>query len=125
QLRNVFEAHVAGLQLLVIEHAHAAMPDDVVAVEGEVDLFDAMAFGAGAEFGLGAGRAAAEQDVVGSVHDEESIRSASICASVRSPSSSTRWFALPRWPCSSQPSSRPSSPAPPLFLRPSMLPPAR
>ena len=64
QPRHVLEADVARLQLLVIEHADAAVPGDGVAVEGEVHFLDAMALGAGAELRLGAGRAAAEQDHV-------------------------------------------------------------
>ena len=62
------QADVAGLQLLVIEHADAAAARLGVAVEREVHFLDAMALGAGAELGLGAGRGAAEQDVVGFVH---------------------------------------------------------
>ena len=42
----------------------------LVTVEGEVHFLDAVALGAGAELGLGAGRAAAEQNEVGLVHDD-------------------------------------------------------
>jgi hypothetical protein len=35
-----------------------------VTVEGEIDFLDAMTFGARAELGLGAGRAATEQDQI-------------------------------------------------------------
>ena len=48
--------------------ADAAVAVDLVAVEGEVDFFDAVAFGAGAERGFGARRAAAEQNAVGRLH---------------------------------------------------------
>ena len=69
QPRDVLEADVAGLQLFVIEHAHAAPPRLGVAVEREVDFLDAVALGAGAELRLGARRAAAEQNEVVLVHD--------------------------------------------------------
>ena len=62
QPRDVFETDVAGLQLLVIQHAYAPVPRDGVAVEREVHFLDAMPFGAGAEFRFGPRRAAAEQD---------------------------------------------------------------
>jgi hypothetical protein len=68
QLRHVREAHVAVLELLVIEHPHTAMADDLVAVEGEVHLFDAVPLGARAEFSLCAGGSAAEQDAIGRGH---------------------------------------------------------
>src|SRR5581483_10406131 len=64
----VFEAAVARLQLFVIEDAHAALADDLVAVEGEVDFLDAVPLGARAEFGFRPRRAAAEQDAIASVH---------------------------------------------------------
>src|SRR4051812_49160006 len=70
QPRDVLEADVAGLQLLVIEHANAAAARLGVTFEGEVHFFDAVALGAAAELRLGAGRRAAEQDVVGLVHDQ-------------------------------------------------------
>ena len=54
----------------MIEHADAAAADILVSVEGEVHFFDAVALGAGAELGLGAGRGAAEEDEVCFVHDE-------------------------------------------------------
>ena len=59
---EVLQAHVAGLQLLVIQHADAPVPCDVVALEGEVDFIDSTSFSAGAELCLSARRAAAEQD---------------------------------------------------------------
>ena len=62
---DVFEADVAGLQFLVVEDAYAAVPDDLVPVEGEVHLLDAVTLGAGAELGLGARGAATEEDAVG------------------------------------------------------------
>ena len=68
QTRHVLEADVAGLQLLVIQHADAAMADDLVAVEREVHFFDAVAFGAGAELRFGARRAAAEENAVTRIH---------------------------------------------------------
>ena len=74
QPRHVLEADVAGLQLLVIEHADAAAARLLVTVEGEVHLLDAVAFGAGAELGLGPGSGAAEQNEVGLVHDGMSGR---------------------------------------------------
>jgi hypothetical protein len=40
-----------------------------MAVESEIDFLDAMALGAGAELRFGSGGGAAEQDVVGLVHD--------------------------------------------------------
>ena len=52
QPRDVLQADVAGEQLLVIEHAHAAVPIDLVAVEREVHFLDAMTLGAGAEVPL-------------------------------------------------------------------------
>src|SRR5687767_4898524 len=65
QSPDIRQADVTGLQLLVIQDAHAAMAGDFVPLEGEVDLVDAAALGESAELGLGAGRAAAEQDAVG------------------------------------------------------------
>ena len=65
---DVLQADVAGQQFLVIEHAHAAMAVDLVAVEGEVHFLDAVTLGAGAERGFGARRAAAEQNAVGWLH---------------------------------------------------------
>ena len=41
QPRDVLETDVAGLQFLVVQDAHAAVPGDLVAVEREVDLLDA------------------------------------------------------------------------------------
>ena len=64
QPRHVFEADVARLQLLVIEDADAAAAGIGVALEREVHFLDAVALGARAELGLGARRAAAEQDEV-------------------------------------------------------------
>ena len=52
------------LQFLVVEHADAATAVDGVTLEREVDFLDAVALGARAELGLGARRAAAEQDDV-------------------------------------------------------------
>ena len=68
QAREVLEAHVAGLQLLVIEHADAAAAGLGVPVEREVDFLDAVALGTGAELRFGAGGAAAEKNVVGLSH---------------------------------------------------------
>ena len=65
QAGDVLETDVAGLQLLVIEDADAAPARVGVAVEGEVDFFDAVALGAFAERGFGAGGGATEQDAVG------------------------------------------------------------
>ena len=65
---DIFEAHIARLQLFVIEHPHAALPTELVALEREVHLFDQVPFGAGAELGLRARRTAAEQDAVVWLH---------------------------------------------------------
>ena len=43
QPRDVLEADVAAQQLLVVEHAHAAVRADLVAIEREIDFFDAVA----------------------------------------------------------------------------------
>src|SRR5262245_27746928 len=72
---HVFEAHVAALQLFVIQHADAARADVLVPVEREVDFLDAVPFRARAELRLGAGRATAEQDEVGFLHDAVRIPS--------------------------------------------------
>ena len=68
QPRDVFEADVARLQLLVVQDAHAAMAHDLVAVEREVHFLDAVALGAGAELASAPWRAAAEQDAVAWIH---------------------------------------------------------
>ena len=68
QPRDIFEADIAAEELLVVQDANAPVPFDPMAVEGEVDLFDPAAFGVGAEGGLGARRAAAEQDALGCFH---------------------------------------------------------
>ena len=58
----------------MIQDAKAAVPDDGVALEGEVDLVDAVALGLLAEGGLGAGGAAAEQNAVRTIHEESLAR---------------------------------------------------
>src|SRR6185295_16568378 len=68
QARDVGEADVARLQLLMVEDAHPAVAIDFVPLEGEVHFLDAVAFGTGAEFRLRARRAAAEQDGFVSIH---------------------------------------------------------
>src|SRR5688572_2693859 len=52
----------------MIEDADAAVANDLVSLECKVHLFDAVTFRARAELGLGARRAAAEQDTVGCLH---------------------------------------------------------
>src|SRR5690606_1793316 len=64
QPRDVLEADVAGLQLLVREDPQPALPRVVVALERVVHLVDAVALRFLAERRLGARRAAAEQDAV-------------------------------------------------------------
>ena len=68
QPRHVGQADVAGLQLFVIEDADAAVARDLVALEREVHLLDAVALGAGAERRLRPGRAAAEQNAFVTIH---------------------------------------------------------
>jgi hypothetical protein len=51
--RDVLQADVAGQQLLVIEHAHAAVPIDLVTVESEMHFLDAIPLGRGTERGFG------------------------------------------------------------------------
>ena len=62
QLGEVGEAHVALPELGAREDADAAAAGVVVALEGEVDLVDAVALGGGAEGSLGAVGGAAEED---------------------------------------------------------------
>jgi hypothetical protein len=71
QLRDVLQADVAGEQFLVVEHAHATVTADLVAIEGEIDLFDAVTLGTRAELGFSPWRSAAEQDAVGWCHRPE------------------------------------------------------
>src|SRR4030095_9540196 len=61
---HVLEADVARLQLLMIERAEAAPSNLLMPFKGEIHFFNAVAFGARAELGFGAGRAAAEEDAV-------------------------------------------------------------
>src|SRR6185503_666836 len=68
QLADVAEAHVAAPELGVGEDAAPALPDRIVALEGEVHLVDAVALGGGAERRLGTRRTAAEQDAVLAPH---------------------------------------------------------
>ena len=68
QLRDVGEADVAVLELFMIQHANAAPANDLVAVEGEVHLLDAVTLRARAEFSLGALGATGEKDAVARVH---------------------------------------------------------
>src|SRR5439155_11417223 len=68
QAGDVLEADIARFQFFVVEDTYASVPIDLVAIEREIDFLDAMLFGANAECGLGAGRAAAEQNAVASVH---------------------------------------------------------
>ena len=68
QARDVLEADVARLELLVIQHADAAVPRDLVAVEREVDLLDAVPLGRRAELRFRARGAAAEQNALGWLH---------------------------------------------------------
>src|SRR5207247_8283436 len=63
-----FEADVTRLQLLVIQDADAAVPVDLVALEREIHLLDAVVLGARAECRLCSRRAAAEQNAVVSFH---------------------------------------------------------
>jgi hypothetical protein len=63
----------------VIEHAHASLAGDGVAVEREVHFLDAVPLGALAELRFGAWRAAAEQDDVLFSHSRR-ITSALRCA---------------------------------------------
>jgi len=66
--RHIREAHVAGIQFLVVEDAHAPAAHEGVAVEPEVDLLDTPTLGGGAKLRLRALGAAAEQDVVAPLH---------------------------------------------------------
>src|SRR5947199_8794721 len=68
QLRHVRQAHIALLQLFVIEDTHAALTLDGMAVEGEVHFLDAMLCGALAKGRLGALGATAEQYAVARFH---------------------------------------------------------
>ena len=67
QLGDVGEADVAVQQLGVAQRAHAALALDLVALEGEVHLLDAVALGAGAERRLGAAQAAAVEHAIARV----------------------------------------------------------
>ena len=58
QAAHILEADVAVLQLFVIEDADAALAEQRVALECEVDFLDAVAFGAGAESGPRSNRVA-------------------------------------------------------------------
>src|SRR5205814_9571397 len=64
QLRHVRQAHIALLQLFVIEDTHAALTLDGMAVEGEVHFLDAVLCGALAKGRLGAFGATAEQNAI-------------------------------------------------------------
>jgi hypothetical protein len=68
QARDVLQAHVSGQQFFVVEHAHAAVPFDLVAVEREVHFFDAVTLGQRTECRFGARCAATEQNAVRRVH---------------------------------------------------------
>jgi NADH dehydrogenase len=82
EARNVRQAYIAILQLFVIQHAYAAAADDLVSIESEVHLFDAVVFGARAKRRLGAGCAPAEQNAFGRlrplhraiIHSERMVR---------------------------------------------------
>jgi hypothetical protein len=52
----------------VVEDPHAAPPDVAMTIKREVDLVDAVAFGARPELGFGACGASAEQDAIRWVH---------------------------------------------------------
>src|SRR5262245_4111472 len=75
QLRDVLEAHVTGEQLLVIEDTNPAAPRLGVPLEREVHFLDTVTLRARAELRFGAGRRAAEQDVVGFVHSQLPVAS--------------------------------------------------
>jgi hypothetical protein len=68
QPRHVLEAHVAGKQLLVVEHADAAWPYHAVPFECEVHFLDAVLLRARAELGFRAEGAAAEENALRGVH---------------------------------------------------------
>jgi hypothetical protein len=52
----------------MVQDAQAARSYVRVALEAEVHFFDAEPFRVGAEFGFGAGRAAAEENAIFSIH---------------------------------------------------------
>ena len=64
QTRDVREADITCEQLFMIEGTHAALPEQRVPVEREIDFFDAMTFRARAEFRFRPRRAAAEKYAV-------------------------------------------------------------
>src|SRR4029077_6265417 len=68
QARHVFEADITGLQLFMIQDAHAAVPHDRVALERKVHFVDAVALGARTELGLGSRGSPAEEDAVARLH---------------------------------------------------------
>jgi hypothetical protein len=68
QAADVLEADVAVLQLFVVEHADAAVADDLVALEGEVHLLHAVPLGAGPELGFRSRGAATEENAVCCFH---------------------------------------------------------
>jgi hypothetical protein len=61
---HVLETDVARLQFIMIERAETASSNLLMTFESETHFLNAVAFGARAELGFGACRAAAEQDAV-------------------------------------------------------------
>jgi hypothetical protein len=62
--RDIFEAHITAEELLVVEHPHAAVPLDPVAVESKIHFLYPPALGARSKSRLGPRRTAAEQDAL-------------------------------------------------------------
>ena len=68
QPRHVLEAHVARLQLFVIQHAHASPRPRVVPLEGEIDFLDTVRSAQEPNSASAPGRRTTEKDVVSFVH---------------------------------------------------------
>jgi hypothetical protein len=65
---DVLEVDVTREEFLVIEDADASLADGLVAIEGEVDLLDAMSFGTRTKLGFGSRSSTAEENAVGRCH---------------------------------------------------------
>src|SRR5215831_7245014 len=70
QPRDILEAHVARLELLMVQHPHSARSAHRVLLEREVHFLDAVTLGRLAEGGFRARRAAAEEDAVRWFHGQ-------------------------------------------------------